>query len=657
MFRHCRGSLLFASACSVGKPNWDPTVSLNLAHPTLVLLEKCRTRTHFKQILAQMIRVNLSGQTFPMSRLLVFSAISHPENLDMAILLFNHFTPRPNLFIYDVMISALSFSSTQSFGLYCAMLRSYIYPDEHTLLSLLKAVSSLSHGKQIHGHAVVMGFSSYSYLLNSLIKMYLGDGEIFFALQLFEEMPEQDAVSFNIMISWYSKEGYSLKAIAMFHKMVDAGLLSDDFTMVGLLISCGKLGDARLGKSIHASIERRKPGSSWNSILCNALLDMYVKCEDMQSAIKIFNICEEEDIVTWNTIIAGYARIGELKAAQCLFDKMPCRDLVSWNSLIAGYAQNQNLLASRNLFKDMIADGFEPDNSTIVSLVSAAAESGALDQGRWLHGWLVRAHIKLDAFLGSALLDMYCKCGTVEQAFMVFNCITEKDVAVWTAMIAGFACHGYGIKALTLFWKMQRHVMPNYVTFIAVLTACSHSGMVDEGLKLFNSMKASYGIEPLVEHYGCLVDLLARAGRLSEAKDVIENMPVKPSRSIWGSMLNVCKVHGNIELAEIALTELSKLEPDKEGSYILLSNMYSACGRWNCSSKIRKKMEFHRLKKTAGCSSLVLKNRLHEFVAAGKRNSRSEDIYSILNLLKGDMKTNLDSSVDDLQQTVNALID
>ncbi|KAK9146514.1 hypothetical protein Sjap_006417 [Stephania japonica] len=656
MFRHCR--ILFASACSVGKPNWDPTVSLNLAHPSLVLLEKCRTRTHFKQILAQMIRAHLTGQTFPMSRLLVFSAISHPENLDMAILLFNHFTPRPNLFIYNSLISALSFSSTQSFGLYCAMLRSYIYPDEHTFLSLLKAVSSLSHGKQIHGHAVVMGLSSYSYLLNSLIKMYLGNEEIVFAHQVFEQMPKRDVVSFNIMISWYSKEGYSLEAIAMFHKMVDTGLQSDDFTMVGLLMSCGRLGDTHLGKSIHAWIERRKLGSSsWNSILFNALLDMYAKCEDMQSAIRIFNMCKEKDIVTWNTIVAGYARIGELKAAHGLFDKMSCRDLVSWNSLIAGYAQNQNLLASRNLFKDMIADGFEPDNSTIVSLVSATAEIGALDQGRWLHGWIVRAHIKLDAFLGSALLDMYCKCGTVERAYMVFNCITEKDVTAWTAMIAGFAFHGYGIKASALFWKMQDYVMPNSVTFIAVLTAFSHSGMVDEGLKLFNSMKASYGIEPLVEHYGCLVDLLARAGRLSEAKDVIENMPMKPSRSIWGSMLNVCKVHGNIELAEIALAELSKLEPDKEGSYILLSNMYSACGRWNCSSKIRKKMEFHGLKKTVGCSSLVLNNALHEFVAADKRNSRSEEIYSILNLLKGDMKTNLNSSVGNFQLTVNALVD
>ncbi|KAF6173423.1 hypothetical protein GIB67_027118 [Kingdonia uniflora] len=610
----------FTPASTACKTSWDPIVSLTLSHPTLVLLEQCQSRVHFKQILAQMIRNHLTGETFPMSRLLFFSAISHPENLDMAVLLYDHYTPKPNLYIYKTMISALSFSSTQSFIIYRSMLRSFVYPDKHTLLYILKASRFLSEGKQIHTHAIVTGLLIDGYLQNSLIKMYSEYGHMDHALEVFQNMYLRDTVSYNIMIVGYARKGFSFEALELFHEMVGAGVAPDEFTMVGLLISYGQFGELRQGKSIHAWIERRRSISGCNMILANTLLDMYVKREELKLAQRIFDAFVDRDIVSWNIMIAGYTKLGKLEVAQTIFDEMGTRDTVSWNSLMTGYAQKGNLPALVNLFEGMIAEDVRPDKVTIVTLISASAEAGALEQGRWIHGWVLKNHMSLDAFVGSALMDMYSKCGSIERALAVFNSASTRDVTVWTAMIAGFAFHGYGRSALNLFKEMLGHLSPNYVTFVAILTACSHSGMVEQGLKIFNSMREKYGMEPGIEHYGCLVDLLSRAGRLFEAEDVIKKMPMKPSGAIWGALLNVSKAHRNMEMAETALRELLKLEPEKEGGYVLLSNVYADCGRWSYSYKIREIMESRGVKKTAGWSSLVIDGNVNEFMAADKRH-------------------------------------
>lgn len=649
MQRFGRGFRFLSSASASQRVEWDPTVSLALKHATLILLEKCSTRDHFKQILAQIMRTNLIGQTFPMSRLILFSAITHPENLDMAVLLFRHHTPHPNLYIYNTMISALSLSLNQSFAFYNSLLSSCIYPDRSTFLFLLQASKFLSQVMQIHCHAIITGSFSYGYLQNTLMKMYLENEKMGLAYQVFQQMAAPDAVSFNIMIFGYAKKGHNIEALKFLHEMVGLGLKPDEFTMLGLLICCGRLGDAQLGKSVHAWIERRGLIKSSNLILNNALLDMYVKCKELRIAQSIFNVIVRKDTISWNTMIAGYAKVGNLEIAHNFFEDMPCRDLVSWNSIIAGYAQKGDCLMVQRLFENMVAENIWPDFVTIINLVSAAAEIGALHHGRWIHGWVVRMQMKIDAFLGSAFIDMYWKCGSIKRACMVFREVTEKDVTVWTTMITGFAFHGYGSKALQLFYEMQEYVMPNQVTFVAVLTACSHSGFVSQGLRIFNSMKERYGIEPGVEHYGCLVDLLGRSGRFSEVKDVIEMMPMKPSRSIWGAVLSACRAYGNIEIAEIAGKELLKLEPEKEGGYVLLSNIYATSGRWKHSDKIREIMESRGVKKTAGCSSVVVDGIIHEFVAADKRHPRWIEIQSILFCLKSEMKLGTDFLLEYLQ--------
>lgn len=645
MFRYSRCRHSFASAAlAYSRSSWDATVSLSLKHPTLVLLEKCKTREHFKQILAQMMRIHLITQTFPMSRLLLFSALSHSENLDLAILLFYHFTPQPNLYIYNTMISALSFSSSQSLALYKSMLQLCIYPDKQTLLTLLKASSCLSEGKQIHAHSIVTGLSSYTYIQNSLIKMYAENGQMDLTHQVFQLMPEKDVISWNIMISGFARFGNGLKALELLHKMEASGLKPDEFTIVSLLKASGQLGYACTGKSVHGWIKRRESVIGGNLIVVNALLDMYVKCGEIELARRVFDGVEERDAITWNTLIAGYANIGELEFAHRLFKDMPDNDLISWNALIAGYAQKGDWRTAMELFNDMLLKKATPDKVTVVSMLCALAGVGALNHGREIHGWSVKTQMKFDAVLGSALIDMYSKCGSIERALLVFEELSEMDVQVWTTMICGLAFNGYGNKALEFFWIMQENVAPNSVSFVAVLTACSHSGLVDQGRRIFHQMKEIYGVEPGVEHYGCLVDLLARAGRLTEAKDVIEKMPMKPSASIWGSMLSACKAHGDAQLAEIALNKLLELEPEKEGGYVLLSNIYAACGRWSFSDKIRGIMECRRVKKIAGCSNVVVDGTNHEFVAADKRHPRRVEIYHILKCLNEDMRSSIASA-------------
>ncbi|XP_042396721.1 pentatricopeptide repeat-containing protein At5g56310-like [Zingiber officinale] len=536
-----------ASCATATACQWDPSLDLRLHHPTLLLLEKhCNSPAHFNQILAQMMRLHLTADTFPISRLLAHSTAA--SRLSLAFRLFTHFAPSPNLFIYNLMISAFSSFPRQSCDLYKSMLSSSVALDERTFLSLLKSASKNAlFGRQIHAHVVVCGFSSLVYLQNTLMKMYLDAGDAASARHVFDHMPEQDLVSCNIMLSGLAKEGRCVEALELLRYMEASGIELDEYTMVGLLVCCCQLKNARLGKAVHGMITRKMAlsGGSSNSclILNNALIYIYM------------------------------------------------------------------------------------------------SETGELSHGRCIHGSVHKGYGALDAFLGSALIDMYSKCGSIERSLVIFNHVSKKDVTLWTAMITGLAFHGYGAKAMELFVKMQEEgLMPNKVTLVAALTACSHAGLVDQGTEIFKSMKQRYNVEPGKEHYGCMVDLFARAGQLKEALHVVESMPMKPTRSIWGAILSTSKAHANLELAEHALTELLKLEPEEEGGYVLLSNAYAACGMWSSSDRVREMMERMGVKKIGGCSSLLVDGVVHEFISSDKRHRFWPEIYDTLNYLHKMMK-------------------
>lgn len=484
------------------------------------------------------------------------------------------------------------------------MLASSASPDEQTFLSLLKSVECASVGKQVHAHVLVNGLHSRVYLRNSLIKMYLDASDVEAAEAMFRCASMSDTVSCNIMLSGYVKEGCSRKALQLFRDMAFMEIGVDQYTVVALLACCGRLKNPLLGRSVHATVVRRMDIADRGLILSNALLDMYAKCGEMNTAMRVFGEAGEKDGISWNTMVAGFANAGMLNLASKFFFDAPCRDLISWNALLAGYARYKEFTAVMKLFGHMLSRRVGPDKVTAVTLISVVAGKGALNPGKSVHGWVVKKHGTQDAFLASALVDMYCKCGNVKLAFIVFEKALDKDVALWTAMISGLAFHGHGDKALDLFWEMQGEgVAPNGVTLVAVLSACSHAGLLDEGCRIFDSLKQRFKIEPGIEHFGCMVDLLARSGRLSDAVGLARRMPMKPSRSIWGTILSASSACQNTEVAEIASKELLCLESTEEGGYVLLSNLYAARGQWNYSNKVRENMERKGVRKSAGASS------------------------------------------------------
>ncbi|XP_062212372.1 pentatricopeptide repeat-containing protein At3g04750, mitochondrial [Phragmites australis] len=601
-----------AASAAAGRA-WDPTVSLRLGHPALVLLERCRGgggARPFKAILAHLLRLGLAFETFPMSRLLHFATVTSPQHVREAELLFQHFTPRPNIYIYNLMLSAAAARASSSSpplraaALYRSMLASSLQPDEHTFLALLRSVERLSAGRQVHAQVVLNGFHSRVYLRNSLIKMYLDAGDVEMAELMFRSAPASDTVSCNIMLSGYVKEGSSGKALRLVRSMASMGIAVDHYTVVALLTCCGRLKNALLGRSVHGVVVRRMSAGDCGLILTNALLDMYAKCGKMNAAMRVFGEAVEKDDISWNTMVAGFANAGMLDLASRFFSGTPYRDIISWNALLAGFARYKEFGVVIKLFDDMLASCVKPDNVTAVTLISATAGTGSLNQGKSIHCWAVKEFGHQDVFLASALVDMYCKCGNVKIAHSVFEKALDKDVTLWTAMISGLAFHGHGTKALDLFWKMQDEaIAPNGVTLLAVLSACSHAGLLGEGCRIFYAMKQKFSIEPGIEHFGCMVDLLARSGRLTDAVGLARKMPMRPSRSIWGSILSASLACQNTEVAEIASKELLHLDPTEEGGYVLLSNLYASGGHWNYSDKVRESMEMEGVRKSAGASS------------------------------------------------------
>uniref|UniRef100_UPI0040747504 Synthetic PPR-DYW protein n=1 Tax=synthetic construct TaxID=32630 RepID=UPI0040747504 len=497
----------------------------------------------------------------------------------------------------------------EALSLYSQMRRSGIKPDNYTFPFVLKAcasLSSLKEGKQIHGHVIKSGFESDVYVQSALIDMYAKCGELEDARKVFDEMPERNVVSWNAMISGYAQNGQSEEALELFREMQQEGIKPSEFTFCSVLSACASLGSLEMGKQIHGYVIK----SGFESIVFvgNALIDMYAKCGSIEDARKVF-------------------------------DEMPERTVVSWTAMISGYAQNGQSEEALELFREMQREGVKPDEVTLPSVLSACANLGALEQGKQIHAYVIKSGFESDVFVGSALIDMYAKCGSIEDARKVFDKMPERDVVSWNAMIAAYAQHGHGKEALQLFQQMQQEgVKPSEVTFTSILSACSHAGLVDEGHHYFESMSPDYGITPRVEHYGCMVDLLGRAGRLDEAEDLIKSMPFQPNVVVWGTLLGACRVHGDVERGERAAERILELDPESAAPYVLLSNIYAAAGRWDEAAKVRKLMKERGVKKEPGCSWIEVNNKVHEFVAGDKSHPQTKEIYAELERLSKQMK-------------------
>ncbi|KAI9384352.1 hypothetical protein POPTR_012G048800v4 [Populus trichocarpa] len=456
---------------------------------------------------------------------------------------------------------------------------------------------------------------------NCLMGGFVRKRRLLDARSVFDRMPVRDEISWNTIISGYAQNGEMEEARRLFEESP----IQDVFTwtaMVSGYVQNGKLDEAR-------SIFDRMPEK--NSVSWNAMIAGYVQCKRMDMARELFEEMPSRDASSWNTMITGYAQSGYIAHARNLFDNMPQRDSISWSAMIAGYSQNGCSEEALHFFVEMQRDCERLNRSSFTCALSTCSNIAALELGRQLHCRLVKAGYQTGWYVGNALLAMYCKCGSIDEARDAFQEILEKDVVSWNTMIHGYARHGFGEEALTVFELMKTTgIRPDDATMVSVLAACSHAGLVDQGSEYFYSMNRDYGITAKLVHYTCMVDLLGRAGQLEEAQNLMKNMPFEPDAATWGALLGASRIHGNTELGEKAAQIIFEMEPHNSGMYILLSKLYAASGRWSDAGKMRLEMRNKGVKKVPGYSWLEVQNKIHTFKVGDTSHPHTDKIYTFL---------------------------
>eukprot|EP01018_Ginkgo_biloba_P006645 Gb_37102 [translate_table: standard] len=574
----------------------------------VTLLQACTGIKALNQVHAHIFVNGLNLNIFLATKLV--SRYAMFGNLENARLVFEKNYKR-NVSLWNAMIRAYARNELfeETLTLYYQMQRAGVQPDNFTFPFVLKAcagLSALQEGKEVHYHIVKTGFESDVYVGAGLIDMYAKCGDIDNARRVFDRMCTRDLVTWSAMIAGYAQNRHADKALILFHEMQLANITPNSVTLVSVLPACAHLGALQQGKWIHDYLIRS--GFESNVFVGTALIHMYANC-------------------------------GDIEIARRVFDKMCKRNVVSWSAMIDGYAQNGQANDALSLFNQMQLADMKPNSVTMVSVLLACAHLGAPQQGKRIHDYIIRSGFESDVSVGTALIDMYAKCGNIEMARQWFDKMPERDVVSWSAMIAGYGIHGHGKDALKLFSQMQRTGMrPNDVTFVSVLSACSHTGLVDEGWQYFDCMSRDYGIKPKVKHYACMVDLLGRAGHLDEAQDIVKKMPLEPDAGVWGALLGACRIHCNIELGEHVAEHLFDLEPENAGYYVLLSNIYASAGRWNDVAKLRTRMKERGLKKPPGCSFIEVNSQVHAFLVEDRSHPQSEKLYATLEILAEQMK-------------------
>lgn len=496
----------------------------------------------------------------------------------------------------------------------------------------LETCSSMEELKQIHAQMFKTGLVSSSIPASKLLSFcsLSSSGNLGYARKVFDGFSSPNIFTWNIMIRGYSNSNEPEKALLLYHQMLCHSVSHNEYTFPFLLKACSCLSALEETHQIHAHILKLGFGSEVYAM--NSLLHVYAVTGSIRSANLLFDRTPQRDIVTWNSIIKGYAKSGEMGKANEFFRSMPVKNIISWTAMISGYVGAGLSREALNLFHEMQSAGVKPDKVTLASALSACAHLGALDQGSWIHTYIDKNRIRIDQVLGCVLIDMYAKCGSNEVfksiVKKVFKSMEKKNVSLWTAVIDGFAIHGQGREALDWFMKMLKEgVKPNAITFVAILTACSHAGLVNEGRSLFQSMKTVYKLKPSIEHYGCMVDLLGRAGLLKEAMELIERMPLRPNAVIWGALLNACRIHRHLELGKQVGKFLVEVDPTDCGRYIHLASIHAAAGEWEEAAKVRRQMEDWGVSKVPGCSVISLNGNVHQFIAGDDLHPDIEEIY------------------------------
>lgn len=618
---------------------------------------------------------------------------------------------KKKVFLWNFMVSeyAKIGDFKESICLFKMMVENGIEVNNYTFSCVLKCLANLGdlkEGECVHGYLLKLGFGSSNSVVNSLIAFYFKGKRVESAYELFDKLCDRDVISWNSMISGYVSNGFTEKGLEIFKEMMYLGIGVDLATIVSVLVGCANSGTISLGKAVHAlAIKSCFEGKTNFS---NTLLDMYSKCGDLDGALRVFGKMGERNVVSWTSMIAGYTRYGQsdgairllkqmeregvkqdvvaitsilhacsrsgslengkdvhdyIKAnnmesnlfvcnalmdmyAKCgsmedtnsVFSRMAVKDIISWNTMIGGYSKNCLPNEALKTFAAMLKEQ-KPDSRTMACILPACASLAALERGKEIHGHILRNGYSSDRHIANALVDLYVKSGVLGLARLLFDMISSKDLVSWTVMIAGYGMHGFGNEAITTF-KLMRDaaVKPDEVSFISILYACSHSGLLEEGWRFFYSMKNDCNIEPKLEHYACMVDLLSRTGNLSKAYEFIERMPIPPDATIWGALLCGCRTYHDVKLAEKVAERVFELEPENTGYYVLLANIYAESEKWEEVKKMREKIGRKGLRKNPGCSWIEVKGKVNLFVAGNSSHPQSKKIESLLKKLRRKMK-------------------
>ncbi|KAK1398478.1 putative pentatricopeptide repeat-containing protein, mitochondrial [Heracleum sosnowskyi] len=502
-----------------------------------------------------------------------------------------------------------------------------------TVIGACTDLLALGWGKQIHARIIVNNVEFDSVLGSALINMYGKCGGIDEASHVLSKLSDVDDVSvsalisgfascgrmedarrifygktisscviiWNSMIAGYVSNNEALEALDLYAKMREFGIQEDFSTFASVLSACGSLGNLGYSKRVHG--HACKFGVVNDLIVATGLVDMYAKCRCPSDACKLFSELQMYDTVLLNSMITIYSSCGRLEDAIRVFDTMPSKSIISWNSMLAGLSQNGCAIEALDLFCKMNKMDLKIDKFSLASVISACASISSLELGEQIFAKATVIGLESDQIISTTLVDFYCKCGFVQKGRDLFDQIIKSDEASWNSMLMGYATNGYGFEALALFTEMRcTGFVPTEITFTAVLSACDHCGLVEEGRKWFYAMKHEYGIEPGIEHFSCMVDLFSRAGCLEEAMKLIEQMPFKCDESMWASVLRGCVAHGDKILGKYIVKRLTELDPENSGAYVQLSGMFATSGEWESSAQVRKLMNDMKIRKNAGCS-------------------------------------------------------
>ncbi|XP_026386923.1 putative pentatricopeptide repeat-containing protein At3g23330 [Papaver somniferum] len=650
----------------------------SIAIPLRSLLQNpstIKSKHHAKQLHAQVLKTEGSSSSLMAT---ILSIYSHLGFLHESLIIFNTFTSLPTVIAWKSIIRCYTYHGLFEDSLTCFsnMRASGKHPDHNVFPSVLKSCTGLMDfklGESVHGSIIRLGVDADLYTGNALMNMYskfqsmdegfdsqrfssgsvdlvyekipernfersldsevdiekdphprslkvLGKNQnqllvsggvtprrrrdmvyIESVKKVFDMMPHKDIVSWNTVIAGYVHNGMCEEALRTVREIGKTNLMPDSFTLSSILPIFAEYVDISRGKEIHGYTLRH--GFDSDDFIASSLIDMYAKCTRVDDSLRIFHLLPQLDVISWNSIIAGCVQNG-------LFDE------------------------GLKLFRQMLTAKVKPSSLTFSSIMPACAHLTTLHLGKQLHGYITRNGFDKNVFIASALVDMYAKCGNIRIARSIFDKMDSPDMVSWTAMIMGYALHGHANEALLLFHKMKmENVRPNYVAFVAALTACSHGGLVDEARMLFNCMTEDYGICPGLEHYAAVADLLGRAGKLEEAYEFISKMHIRPTGSVWATLLSSCRVHKNIELAERVGEKVFQIDPENIGAYILMSNIYSSAGRWKEAAKMRVAMKGRGMTKKPACTWIEVKNKIHAFVAGDKSHPYYDRINEALKVM------------------------